>query len=190
MKIIPYDVKSGQENMRIDSELLDGAIQKQLKTPLFRLYGWSPACVSLGRNQKDDFIDYEYRIKQNEIWEYACDLAADNNDNPLLVRLMIADNTVDFFSVLHKLAADEKLDFEFEKRKWIVYVLHKAVYSLPATPSFEDLFKLTDLWGYLGRPKHYPWNPETDEYVKVSDYAKMIDIHKRWIDMELNSLRR
>ncbi len=65
MKIIPYDVKSGQENMRIDSELLDGAIQKQLKTPLFRLYGWSPACVSLGRNQKDDFIDYEYLKSKN-----------------------------------------------------------------------------------------------------------------------------
>ena len=150
---------------------------------------WNIAMTWTLINIGADFIDYEYRIKQNEIWEYACDLASDNNDNPLLVRLLIADNTVDFFSVLHKLAADEKLDFEFEKRKWIVYVLHKAVYSLPSTPSFEDLFKLTDLWGYLGRPKHYPWNPETDEYVKVSDYAKMIDIHKRWIDMELNSLR-
>lgn len=45
--------------MQIDSDLLDSAILNQLKEPIFRLYGWSPVCVSLGRNQKDDFLDYE-----------------------------------------------------------------------------------------------------------------------------------
>ena len=43
--------------MQIDSDLLDNAIKNQSKEPIFRLYGWSPACVSLGRNQKDDFVD-------------------------------------------------------------------------------------------------------------------------------------
>ena len=61
---------------------------------------WNIAMTWTLINIGADFIDYEYRIKQNEIWEYACDLAADNNDNPLLVRLMIADNTVDFFLCL------------------------------------------------------------------------------------------
>lgn len=46
--------------MQIDSDLLDNAIKKQVKEPIFRLYGWSPACVSLGRNQKDDFVDQEF----------------------------------------------------------------------------------------------------------------------------------
>lgn len=59
MKIIPFEVKSGAENMQIDSDLLDFAIENQLAEPVFRLYAWSPACVSLGRNQKDDFLDYE-----------------------------------------------------------------------------------------------------------------------------------
>ncbi len=59
MKFIPYEVKTGAENMQIDSDLLDSAILNQLKEPIFRLYGWSPVCVSLGRNQKDDFLDYE-----------------------------------------------------------------------------------------------------------------------------------
>ena len=54
---IPYDVKSGAENMQIDSDLLEDAIKNNLTEPVFRLYGWSPACVSLGRNQKDDFVD-------------------------------------------------------------------------------------------------------------------------------------
>lgn len=46
--------------MQIDRDLLDNAIKKQVKEPIFRLYGWSPACVSLGRNQKDDFVDQEF----------------------------------------------------------------------------------------------------------------------------------
>lgn len=46
--------------MRIDSQLLDDAIASQASIPILRLYGWKPACVSLGRNQKDDFLDYEY----------------------------------------------------------------------------------------------------------------------------------
>lgn len=65
MKIIPYEVKSGLENMQIDSDLLDRAISENSKEPVFRLYGWSPACVSLGRNQKDDFLDYDFLKSEN-----------------------------------------------------------------------------------------------------------------------------
>lgn len=39
--------------MQIDSDLLEEAISSQAKEPVFRLYGWSPMCVSLGRNQKE-----------------------------------------------------------------------------------------------------------------------------------------
>jgi lipoate-protein ligase A len=42
--------------MQIDSDLLDSAIKNQVREPIFRLYGWSPGCISLGRNQKDDFL--------------------------------------------------------------------------------------------------------------------------------------
>lgn len=66
MRFIPYKVLSGKENMQIDSDLLDYAIKNSLQEPIFRLYGWSPACVSLGRNQKDDFLDYDF-LKKNDI---------------------------------------------------------------------------------------------------------------------------
>ncbi len=59
-KIIPYNVYTGQENMRIDNELLENAIIQQCQTPVFRLYGWSPACISLGKNQQDSFIDKSF----------------------------------------------------------------------------------------------------------------------------------
>lgn len=65
MKIIPYETRTGKENMQIDSDLLDFAIKNELKEPIFRLYGWKPACVSLGRNQKDDFLDYEFLKSKN-----------------------------------------------------------------------------------------------------------------------------
>ena len=65
MKSIPYETRTGKENMQIDSDLLDFAIKNELKEPIFRLYGWEPACVSLGRNQKDDFLDYELLKSKN-----------------------------------------------------------------------------------------------------------------------------
>ena len=66
MKYVYYEVKTGKENMQIDSDLLDNAIANNETEPIFRLYGWSPACVSLGRNQNDDFLDYEL-LKSNHI---------------------------------------------------------------------------------------------------------------------------
>lgn len=60
MKFIPYEVKTGAENMQTDSDLLDFAVQNKLDYPIFRLYGWHPACISLGRNQQDAFIDKKF----------------------------------------------------------------------------------------------------------------------------------
>ena len=60
IKFIPYEVMTGKENMQKDSDLLDLAISEKLSYPIFRLYGWCPACISLGRNQQDSFIDKKF----------------------------------------------------------------------------------------------------------------------------------
>lgn len=60
IKFVPYEVLSGSKNMQKDSDLLDFAIENQIDYPIFRLYGWSPACVSLGRNQQNSFIDERF----------------------------------------------------------------------------------------------------------------------------------
>lgn len=65
IKHIDYEVLTGNENMQIDSDLLDFAIENQLNYPIFRLYGWKPACVSLGRNQKDEFLDKDFLKEKN-----------------------------------------------------------------------------------------------------------------------------
>jgi len=57
IKYIPYSVNTGVQNMQIDSDLLDEAIKNKYNFPIFRLYGWEPYCISLGRNQDDSFID-------------------------------------------------------------------------------------------------------------------------------------
>ena len=56
MKYLGYSINSGSKNMKIDAEILENAIANSEKDILFRLYGWSPKCISLGRNQKDDFL--------------------------------------------------------------------------------------------------------------------------------------
>lgn len=65
MKYIEFETNNGEKNMQIDSDLLDFAIKNQLQEPMFRLYAWSPACVSLGRNQREDFLDKEFLKSQN-----------------------------------------------------------------------------------------------------------------------------
>ena len=59
MKYLGYSIHSGAENMRLDLEMLERAINENVEEPLFRLYGWAPKCISLGRNQKDDFMSGE-----------------------------------------------------------------------------------------------------------------------------------
>ena len=58
MKYLGYSVNSGSKNMEIDAQILENAIASSEKDILFRLYGWSPMCISLGRNQKGDFLTY------------------------------------------------------------------------------------------------------------------------------------
>lgn len=65
MRLIDFEINTGEKNMQIDNDLLDFAIGNKLNEPVFRLYGWSPACVSLGRNQKDDFLDKEFLKSKN-----------------------------------------------------------------------------------------------------------------------------
>lgn len=59
-KLVPYGVYSGEDNMKIDNELFEQSIQEGILEPIFRLYGWSPACISLGKNQSDGFIDKQF----------------------------------------------------------------------------------------------------------------------------------
>lgn len=65
MKYIEFEVNTGERNMQIDNDLLDFAINNQLKEPLFRLYAWSPACVSLGRNQNFECLNKDFLKSKN-----------------------------------------------------------------------------------------------------------------------------
>ncbi len=66
MIFLPFEINSGAVNMQKDADLLENAIKNKVSEPIFRLYGWSPACVSLGRNQKSDFLDESF-LKFNNI---------------------------------------------------------------------------------------------------------------------------
>ena len=49
--------------MQIDSDILESCTKNNTVEPVFRLYGWKPACVSLGRNQDSQFINNELLSK-------------------------------------------------------------------------------------------------------------------------------
>ena len=63
--LIDYKEYNGIDNMKIDSDILDDAIEKQTQEPILRFYGWKPACVSLGRNQQEEHINIDFCKKNN-----------------------------------------------------------------------------------------------------------------------------
>lgn len=65
MKYIPFATYDGQKNMDIDAQLLDSAIEQKISEPIFRLYAWEPACISLGRNQDESFLDRDFLKAHN-----------------------------------------------------------------------------------------------------------------------------
>ena len=62
MNYYGFGTYTGEENMKIDSDILENSIQNQTTEPIFRLYAWSPKCISLGRNQKGDFLTDEIDV--------------------------------------------------------------------------------------------------------------------------------
>src|SRR5574344_2259042 len=65
MKFVEFSTNTGEVNMQIDEDLLNFAIKNKLHEPIFRLYAWKPACVSLGRNQDESFLDMDFLKSQN-----------------------------------------------------------------------------------------------------------------------------
>ena len=124
MKYLGFSVNSGSLNMEIDTQMLEHAISTSEKDILFRLYGWSPMCISLGRNQKDDFLTGEIEavrrltggralLHDDEI-TYCCVAPADaipNGQSVVDSYKYISGILIDFFKTL-----GVELDFGENKR--------------------------------------------------------------------------
>jgi lipoate-protein ligase A len=57
VRLIPFDRFPGKLNMAIDCYLSTKCQSNDV--PIFRFYGWSPYCVSIGYHQKDDLVDFD-----------------------------------------------------------------------------------------------------------------------------------
>ena len=124
MKYLGFSVHSGSLNMEIDAQMLENAISNSENNILFRLYGWSPKCISLGRNQKDDFLTGEIDavrrltggralLHDDEI-TYCCVAPADaipNGQSVVDSYKYISGILIDFFKTL-----GVELDFGENKR--------------------------------------------------------------------------
>ena len=124
MKLIKYSDYTGEENMQIDADILENAIASGAKEPVFRLYGWKPRCISLGRNQKDEFLTGEIPavrrltggralLHDNEItYSYVSPVSIiPNGESVIESYKYISGNLINFFKTL-----GIELDFGENKR--------------------------------------------------------------------------
>jgi len=56
LRLIPFERFPGKLNMAIDYYL--SMTCQRNDVPIFRFYGWSPFCVSIGYHQKDELVDF------------------------------------------------------------------------------------------------------------------------------------
>ena len=56
LRLIPFERFPGKLNMTIDYYL--SMTCQRNDVPIFRFYGWSPFCVSIGYHQKDELVDF------------------------------------------------------------------------------------------------------------------------------------
>ena len=57
-RLIYDNPTSGAHNMAVDEAIM-GAVAREEMPPTLRLYGWTPACLSLGYGQKTADVDFE-----------------------------------------------------------------------------------------------------------------------------------
>ena len=62
--MLKYQPNNGNMNMDLDERIFNFVIENAIDVPVVRFYGWTPACISLGRNQDDDFIDKKFCKKK------------------------------------------------------------------------------------------------------------------------------
>lgn len=140
-----------------------------------------------------EMIEYSYRIKPEDMRSYAAARLETEPACSVCLSLLNADTDADVLHIIRDLSEQEcssgSVSMETENRKWIAYALYQFIYDLPEEPSFDDLFTLGDLWCYFGFPTHYPWDPRTNEYVKVTDIHAMIETHRKWLETELVELK-
>lgn len=138
------------------------------------------------------FIDYTYRIRPEDVRAYAEARLETNPECKACLSLLLADTDAEVLRIVLDLSEQERsseaFSFETEHRKWIAYALYQAIYDFPEKPSLNDMFALQDLWCYFGFPAHYPWNPRTSEYIKVSDVHAMLETHRSWLKTEIEAL--
>lgn len=137
-----------------------------------------------------EFIEFEYRIKPQEVNEYIESLLLCKAANETASSLLYEDDTEIRKNIISKLVKYEDADINTEQRKWILYVVNKAIKELSSPPTADELFELSDIWGYLDMPLNYPWDVKNNEYIKCTDIAGMITAHEEWIEKEIHFLSK
>lgn len=129
-KFYNFKIHNGAQNMIIDECILHQSIESKQKEPVLRFYGWSPSCISIGRNQKTEGINTEFcslkkidivkritggraLLHENELtYSFVCPI--DFLENGQFVKSSykeISDGLVEGFKLL-----DIKLDYPEDKK--------------------------------------------------------------------------
>jgi hypothetical protein len=98
--------------------------------------------------------------------------------------------------LLEKMAAPERVNKEFEERKWVILLLEKQLADLPNDP-LHGLLQLTEFWSDLDYPSYSPHqiqgvgNTMTPEkYYTSENYKTEIANHKKWLESQILNLSR
>ncbi len=108
LRIIPYDVMTGLQNMAIDHYFAKKE-SKELSA-VFRFYGWAPCCISIGYHQDISIVKRDYASSRNiDIVRRPTGGSAVYHCNELTYSVIISKTILDhrkIYSLVHKIIAE------------------------------------------------------------------------------------
>ena len=107
IRFIPYEVHNGRQNMAIDHFF---ATKESLTSfAVFRFYGWSPCCISLGYHQDISVINKNYNNTNIDIVRRPTGGSAVYHCDELTYSVIISKNVINhqqLYSNIHKIIAE------------------------------------------------------------------------------------
>lgn len=138
---------------------------------------------------------YSNELLSSDIIDYSIEIFEKFVNNELISSLIVADNEVEFYTCLKKLSEEEKVDLEFELRKWRAIKISQLL-NMNFSDQLELIMNLSDFWLSIETPCDIPIeiqgvnnNVSPDLYYTSDNIKNIIEAQRKWLANEMISLK-
>lgn len=148
--------------------------------------GWYGPGKFIRQLNEQDIIDYAINLIEN----------GDNQQEVLMLASCSEKDSYEIEELINKLSNGEIVNKEVEERKWQTIMLINLLNNLNDKPTY-GLIEITEFWEKFSYPENSPhvvqglYNNITPyEYYSKVNFDTVINMHKQWIENQLEELNK